>query len=167
MLAQVGFAQVPGNSHDELFTEYLDCTGALPPPVEYSNTPSSGRFNVATSVSNRTLIAGMYFGSTELARVGLDWTPSSLDVAFEVQDNNDQGYGGYDNQQTFTSPEWYDGTNFYTDRLALTPNNVADQNETANPPWAIPSPTDPAADWLRLTIGPGSGFSTYDTACRN
>ncbi len=165
VLAQVGFAQVPGNSHDYLFSEYLDCTGSIPAPVEYMMTPSSGRFNVGTSVSNHTLIATMFFGSVALAHVGIDWTPSSLDIAMEVQDNDDQGYGGYDNQQTFTNPAWYDGTNTYRDALGLTPNNVVDQNETANPPWAIPSHTQPANDWLRLTIA-GSGFSTYDTACR-
>lgn len=119
----------------------------------------------ASRVSNHTLIATMFFGSVALAHVGIDWTPSSLDIAMEVQDNDDQGDGGYDNQQTFTNPAWYDGTNTYRDALGLTPNNVVDQNETANPPWAIPSHTQPANDWLRLTIA-GSGFSTYDTACR-
>ena len=70
-----------------------------------------------------------------------------------------KGYGGYNNKQTFTSPSWEDAAgHVHTDALGLTPNNVSGANDTQYPQLPIES-------WLKMTLGPGTGFSLYDSAC--
>jgi hypothetical protein len=155
-VAQAGFAQEPGDSHDKVFYETIDCSNYPGPAVEVPNTPASGRFNVVYNVSTGEF--GEYFGAAEIGYQYMSWTPNSIFIAAEVHDENDQGYGGYNNKQTFTTPEWQDSNGVgHTDRLALTPNNVSGSNDT--------NPLVPTEPWLKMTLGPGTGFSLYDSAC--
>lgn len=152
--AQAGFVQLPGDSHDSVFTETATCSGGIGPVLEFPSKPRvTSRFNVKNATGSGT--ADLYQGSNLLQSAFIDWSANQLWVFAEVHDQDDQGYGGTSAQKNFGAIQYEDRSGgFHDDSLKLTPNNHSSSNDSGLPTSA----------WLKVTVG-SDAFSTYDSGC--
>lgn len=154
-LAQGGFAQLPGDSHDSVFDEAAGCNDLGVGPFEFPGLPqSASHFNVYYIPGN-TPRYDIYDGSTLLDSYTEDWIPNDIQVFDETHNFADQGYGGVNNKTLLTSLAYRDASGIHNDSLALTPNNV----QHGNGAGVTTSP------YILLYLPGGDQFETYDTEC--